>query len=71
MNPDVAQAGDNALVHYLEYGIHEGRYPNNVYELWIRKHRLTDADRKRILDHIQIFFLSADIFPDCPRLQYE
>ena len=55
MNPDVAQAEDNALIHYLEYGIHEGRYPNNVYELWVRKHRLTDADRKRIIDHIQSF----------------
>ena len=52
MSPDVANKGGNALVHYLEYGIREGRYPNNVYELWIQENRLTHADRKRIRDHI-------------------
>ena len=52
MSPDVAHAGGNALIHYLEYGIREGRYPNNVYELWVQENRLTDADRKRIRDHI-------------------
>ncbi len=48
----MARSGLNALIHYLEYGIREGRYPKNVYELWVRENRLTDADRKRILEHI-------------------
>jgi O-antigen biosynthesis protein len=52
MSPDVAHTGGNALIHYLEYGIREGRYPNNVYELWVQENRLTDADRKRMLEHI-------------------
>ncbi len=55
MSPDVVQARSNALVHYLEYGIHDGRYPYNVYELWIQENRLTDANRVRILEHIESF----------------
>jgi glycosyltransferase involved in cell wall biosynthesis len=29
-NPDVAAAGASALVHYLRFGVSEGRYPNRV-----------------------------------------
>ena len=51
-SPNVARLRLNPLGHYLEYGIREGLYPQNVYALWVRETRLTDADRKRILEHI-------------------
>ena len=31
-NPDVAEAGDNPLQHYLEFGWREGRDPNPVFD---------------------------------------
>ena len=44
MNADVVEKGMNPLVHYLEFGLSEGRYPYRFYEEWIQDHLFTQAD---------------------------
>ena len=48
MNADVMEKGINPLVHYLEFGVSEGRYPYNFYEEWIQGHRLMQPDLENI-----------------------
>ena len=55
VNPDIGKAGINPLVHYLEYGFLERRFPTDKYSLWVKRQKSKESSTKKYAQLIEQF----------------